>query len=197
MKGSALDGFASSGAGDAATPRDFFDRLDAEFRFTLDVAAAPGLSMLPRYFALEYGPGCVGLNALDQIWVGERWWCNPPYGRGIERWVEKALGETIAADGMRFVPPRLTLGVMLLPARTDTSWFRWLLDSPLVEVRYVRGRIAFGGWNPKGRPIPEGQGGFFPSVLAVFRPRDLLAPSGDPSRTSRRRREVRGREEKP
>ena len=44
-----------------------------------------------------------------KIW-GHTVFCNPPYGRQIGRWVEKASKEKCKT-------------VMLLPARTDTKWF--------------------------------------------------------------------------
>ena len=65
-----------------ATPQDFFDKLNAEFNFDLDVCATQDNAKCPRYFTkLDDG--------LAQEWRGKVW-MNPPYGREIGKWVEKA-----------------------------------------------------------------------------------------------------------
>jgi phage N-6-adenine-methyltransferase len=56
-----------------ATPQDFFDRLNAEFRFTLDVCATPENAKCTRYFTRAD-------DGLAQSWTGVCW-MNPPYGR--------------------------------------------------------------------------------------------------------------------
>lgn len=86
-----------------ATPQWLFDKLDAEYHFTVDVCATPENAKCPTYFTEEQ-------DGLRQEWIG-RVWCNPPYGRQIGKWVQKAF--ECAADVV----------VMLLPARTDTAWF--------------------------------------------------------------------------
>ena len=77
-------------------------------------------------------------------------WCNPPYGRNVGRWVQKASETAKAGDVV----------VMLLPARTDTAWFHDLIWQK-AEVRFVRGRLKFGGCK---NAAP------FPSMVVVFRP---------------------------
>ena len=47
------------------TPKDLFDRLDAEFHFTLDVCASDGMQMVPRYFNPQ-------TDGLAQEWGGGR-----------------------------------------------------------------------------------------------------------------------------
>ena len=90
-----------------ATPQDFFDRLNAEFDFDIDVCASPNNAKCERYFTKEQ-------DGLSRSWGGITCWCNPPYGREVGKWVQKAYlsskneGSTV---------------VMLLPARTDTKWF--------------------------------------------------------------------------
>lgn len=77
-------------------------------------------------------------------------WCNPPYGREISKWVEKAYQES-KEDYNDFV-------LMLLPARTDTKWWwEWVQDK--ATLFFVKGRIKFGEHNI-GAP--------FPSVLALY-----------------------------
>ena len=83
-------------------------------------------------------------------------WMNPPYGAEIVEWVKKANKEA-TENGVKIVA--------LLPARTDTKWFHDdILGCRRAEVRYLRGRIKFGGASA-GAP--------FPSMLVVYRPGGL------------------------
>src|SRR5437016_2549507 len=88
-----------------ATPQAFFDRLHAEFGFTLDVAAQEGNAKCPRYFTPQD-------DGLAQPWEGVCW-MNPPYGKHIDQWVAKAYESAQAG----------ALVVCLVPARTDTRWW--------------------------------------------------------------------------
>ena len=124
------------------TPQDFFEKLDREFGFELDVCALPENAKCSRYFSpMDDG--------LEQDWTGVCW-CNPPYGREIEKWVKKAYISAIEGATV----------VMLLPARTDTRWFHdWIYGK--TEIRFIRGRLKFGGAE-NGAP--------FPNMVVVFRP---------------------------
>lgn len=78
----------SSKTDEWATPQDFFDELNKEFSFTLDVCATDeNTKVKGRYFTKEH-------DGLSQSWNGELVWCNPPYGRQIGKWVEKASKAT-------------------------------------------------------------------------------------------------------
>lgn len=142
----------TSAKDDWATPPDLFDQLNAEFHFTLDAAA----NHANHFCAGWFGPGSPWCeDALEDGWRWEltphsRVWCNPPYGRGIGRWVEKAIDEAMHGN----------LVVMLLPARTDTKWFHLASDAG-AEIRLIKGRLTFGG-APSAAP--------FPSALFIFRP---------------------------
>ena len=125
-----------------ATPQDFFDKLDAEFHFNLDVCALPENAKCAAFYTPE-------MDGLSQPWYGNCW-CNPPYGRQVGRWVAKAAQS--AAEGATVV--------MLLPARTDTAWFHDYIYGR-AEVRFVRGRLKFGG---SANSAP------FPSMVVIFRP---------------------------
>ena len=84
------------------------------------------------------------MDGLKQEWTGVCW-CNPPYGRQIGKWVEKACKS-------------LATVVMLLPARTDTKWFHdWCL--PYGKIEFLRGRLKFGGCDNSAP---------FPSMIVVF-----------------------------
>ena len=75
-------------------------------------------------------------------------WMNPPYGRDIARWIEKAYRESLKG---------ITV-VCLVPARTDTAW--WHDYCMKGEIRFVRGRIKFVGCK---NDAP------FPSAIVIFR----------------------------
>lgn len=136
-----------------STPQDFFDALNAEFHFDLDVCAVPENAKCKNFY---YHGKHDGLTA---PWHehGTVAWGNFPYGRGIGKWVQKAYEESQKG---------LTV-VALLPARTDTKyWHRWIWDCEKhaprtgVEVRFVPGRLKFGG---SANAAP------FPSAVVVFR----------------------------
>jgi hypothetical protein len=71
-------------------------------------------------------------NGLTRVWTG-RVYMNPPYGREIESWVRK-LHSAYQAGTVREA-------ITLLPARTDTQWFRILRPYPKC---FVTGRLKFG-----------------------------------------------------
>lgn len=133
----------SSERHDWETPRAFFDQLNLEFGFTLDAAASPHNALVGTYFTAED-------NGLAQDWGLHTVWCNPPYGRGIYAWMRKA--RDAAQQGATVV--------MLVPAKTDTAaWHDVVI--PHAEIRFVRGRLKFGG-SKVNAP--------FPSAVLVFRP---------------------------
>ena len=120
------------------TPQDFFDRLNEEFCFDLDVCALPENAKCEKYFTPD-------VDGLKQEWTGTVW-CNPPYGRRIGLWVEKAYKANCTV-------------VMLLPARTDTKWFHEYIYGK-AEIRFIKGRLKFGGSN---NAAP------FPSMVVIYR----------------------------
>lgn len=132
-----------------ATPQEFFDRLNRVFRFDVDVCALPENAKCQRYYAPED-------NGLAQEWRGTCW-MNPPYGREIAGWVEKAY---------RSAKENGATVVCLLPARVDTRW--WHDYCAKGEVLFVRGRLKFGN-SENSAP--------FPNAVVVFRPNahDALA----------------------
>lgn len=133
-----------------ATPQDFFDKLNEEFHFTLDPCADEFNHKCEKYYTKED-------NGLKQSWQNERVFCNPPYGREIGKWVEKAYAENMI--GGAYV-------VMLIPARTDTKWFHdYIYNKPNVEIRFIKGRLKFGN-SENSAP--------FPSMLVIFKREPLM-----------------------
>jgi DNA N-6-adenine-methyltransferase (Dam). len=125
------------------TPRDFYNKLNQEFNFMLDPCADESNHKCDKYFTKEQ-------DGLSQSWGGNIVFCNPPYGREIGNWVEKARAEAEKAG---------TMIVMLLPARTDTRWFHDHIYGR-VEIRFVKGRLKFGD-SKNSAP--------FPSMVVIFR----------------------------
>ena len=75
-------GLMSSLSDDWGTPQKVFDELNAEFGFTVDVCASSHNFKVANYFDVE-------LDGLEQVWEGVVW-MNPPYGRTIKAWMQKA-----------------------------------------------------------------------------------------------------------
>lgn len=133
----------SSKTNEWSTPQDFFDELNKEFNFTLDPCATPENAKCEKYYTKED-------DGLKQDWSGETVFCNPPYGRAIKDWVKKCYEES--------KKPNTTV-VMLIPARTDTSYFHDYIYHKAKEIRFIRGRLKFG--NAKNSAP-------FPSMVVIF-----------------------------
>jgi hypothetical protein len=115
-----------------ATPPDVYAALDAEFDFTYDPCPLDGTGD--------------GLLPMFSEWRGERVFCNPPYGPGIGDWLKRGREAEVA--------------VYLLPARTDTKWFHELVLPYATEIRFIKGRLKFGG---AVNSAP------FPSMVVIYR----------------------------
>lgn len=135
-------GLFSSKKPDWETPHEFFKKVDEEFGFDIDVCSDGRNNKVENYFTPSD-------DALTKDWHGTCW-MNPPYGREIKRWVEKAYKESVK-NGSTIV--------CLLPARTDTRWFHdWVYGK--AEIRFIKGRLKFVG---AANSAP------FPSMLAIYR----------------------------
>ena len=134
----------SSATDNWSTPQDFFDKLNDEFHFTLDVCADENNHKCEHYYTKE-------IDGLSRPWVGTVW-CNPPYGRKIGEWVRRAyISSQIGSATV----------VMLLPARTDTRWFHdYIYNKSNTEIRFIKGRLKFGGCKNSAP---------FPSMVVIFR----------------------------
>lgn len=139
---------------DWCTPVDFFQQLDAEFHFDLDAAASDKNAKCTRYFTKKE-------DGLKMDWGGYHVFCNPPYGREIAKWVQKAWAESRKYN---------TLVVMLIPARTDTEYWHNYIFNKAMDIRFIKGRLKFTDANgtpyqdKKGRPM----GAPFPSAVVVW-----------------------------
>jgi hypothetical protein len=86
-------------------------------------------------------------DGLSQVWFGKMY-MNPPWGRGIEKWVRKAV-ESYEQGGV-------TQAVLAVPASTETKWFSRLWNYPIC---FSQGRCFFidgktGDVPPNGGPTP-------------------------------------------
>lgn len=133
----------SSKTGEWATPQEFFDKLNWRFGpFDLDPCANPHNTKCANFYTEAE-------DGLSKDWSGHTVYVNPPYGRGIDKWIEK--GYNTAKDGDSKV-------VMLIPARTDTKyWHNYVMKAN--EVYFVKGRLKFGD---SANSAP------FPSAVVVF-----------------------------
>lgn len=139
------EGLFSSKTPEWETPQDFFEKLDEEFKFVLDVCATDKNRKCQQWYTKEE-------DALNRSWATSlshsKWkWMNPPYGREIKHWIKKAANERNV--------------VALLPSRTDTKWFHdYIYERPNTEIRFIKGRLKFGG-SKNSAP--------FPSMIVVFK----------------------------
>ncbi len=124
------------------TPQKLFDELNAEFHFTLDPCADESNFKCKKYFTEKE-------NGLLQDWSHDIVFCNPPYGRDISLWVEKAYTESIKGATV----------VMLIYARTDTRYFHKYIYNK-AEIRFIKGRVKFGN-SKMSAP--------FPSILVIYK----------------------------
>lgn len=127
------------------TPKYLYDELDKEFNFTLDPCCTKESAKCDKYYTKED-------NGLNKDWSNDIVFMNPPYGRIIPKWIEKAYNESLKGATV----------VCLIPARTDTRyWHNYIF--PHAEVRFIKGRVKFGG-NQKGSGAAP-----FPSAIVIFR----------------------------
>ena len=135
------------------TPPEFFDELDQEFHFNLDPAATDKSAKCARYFT----PADDGLK---ESWGGSCVFCNPPYGRNIAEWVKKGYEESQKPG---------TVVVMLIPSRTDTSYFHdYILHGKADEIRFLRGRLKFTDEDGNAKDSAP-----FPSAVVIWRSKDM------------------------
>ena len=134
------DAIFTSRSEEWATPWNVFRLLDCKFgKFELDPCATADNAKCERFYTKEQ-------NGLTLPWDVPTF-CNPPYGRTIGQWMQKAY-ESHLEHGVTVC--------CLVHARTDTRWFHdWAIKG---EVHFIKGRIAFN--NAQSAP--------FPSIAVVY-----------------------------
>ena len=143
----------SSKSDEWETPDDLFEELNNKFNFTLDPCATHENAKCKKYYTKKD-------DGLSKSWEDEIVFVNPPYGRSIGKWVKKCYEESKHATV-----------VILMPARTDTSYFHDYIYNKADEIKFLRGRLKF-----KNRLLPSYQenGDYklspapFPSMIVVY-----------------------------
>ncbi|WP_139108749.1 DNA N-6-adenine-methyltransferase [Brevibacillus laterosporus] len=123
------------------TPQAFYEELDREFRFTLDPCSTHENAKCTLHYTQED-------DGLVQGWAPHTVFMNPPYGREIKAWMQKAYEESRKGATV----------VCLVPARTDTVWFHDYVYGK-GEIRFVKGRLKFGDAKNSAP---------FPSMVVVY-----------------------------
>lgn len=138
----------SSNHNDWETPQDLFDELNKEFGFTLDPCSTHENAKCKKHYTIKE-------NGLRQCWDGEVVFMNPPYGREISKWIQKAYEESYYATV-----------VCLIPARTDTQYWHDYIFGKADDIRFLKGRVYFERGGKRG-PSP------FPSAVIVYYSKEL------------------------
>lgn len=136
MKGHKV--LTSSKSDEWATPQDFFDVVNDEFKFKWDIAATAENTKCKKWSD----------DSLTKNWTKKGWcWCNPPYSK-VKEFSKMCCEQSIY--GGKFV--------LLIPARTDTRyWYDYIKYAN--QIRFIKGRLKFG----EGIHAAP-----FPSALVVF-----------------------------
>jgi site-specific DNA-methyltransferase (adenine-specific) len=136
-----------SDKGDWETPYWLFEILNFYFDFDWDVCADHENALCENYFTKEF-------SCFENDWSCINY-MNPPYGRGIDLFVERAYRQYKDLGNVT---------VALLPARTDTKYFHnFIYDK--AEIIFIKGRLKFGGGKSyKEQGVPPANAPF-PSML--------------------------------
>lgn len=133
----------SSKKQDWTTPKELIEKYGP---FDLDACADAENAVCSSYISKE-------VDCLRVPWnrVGiNRVWMNPPYGRGIGKFVKRAYEQS----------REYIIVVCLLPARTDTKWFHEYCTKG--KIIFLKGRLKFSG-HKNSAP--------FPSMIVIFEKR--------------------------
>src|ERR1017187_9254128 len=124
----------TSKATDWCTPPEIYLPVQKFFgEIDLDPCSNPksGVPAKKRYM-LE-----LGQDGLKAEWKG-RVYCNPPYGRGLKDWIEKADYEADTVDHASEV-------ILLIPAAVGTKNWQETIFRYANGICFLKGRIKFQG----------------------------------------------------
>jgi len=139
------------------TPQKFFDALDREFHFDIDVCASEENTKVADCYLTEVDDGLKVDWHLYWGQVSKTAWMNPPYS-DITPWLQKVEDERYQG----------VTTVALLPASVSAKWFhRFIWDDVThttqdagIQIRFPRKRLVFG---------PHFTGAKWPSMIVIFR----------------------------
>lgn len=125
------------------TPKWLYDSLNKEFNFDFDPCPYSESEPLFDGLACEWGKSN---------------FVNPPYSRKLkELFIKKAVEESKLGKTV----------VMLLPVSTSTKIFHEIILPNKKEIRFIKGRVAFEGYNTKGEYVTTNKP-MHDSMLVIF-----------------------------
>ena len=131
---------------DWKTPKDFYDKLNAEFNFDFDPC--------PYMHDMSW-------NGLEVEWGGVNF-VNPPYSPELKKaFILKAIEETNKGK----------ICVLLIPVSTSTKLFHDYIKPNATEIRFVKGRISFLKLDEHGNKVKMGNGNPLDSMIVIFKPK--------------------------
>ena len=136
-----------------ATPNEIFNFAQNRWgNFTLDAAANLFNSKVTNFISENQ-------DALKTSWISNNTWLNPPYGRQMPKFIQRALNQVREGNTDRVV--------CLIASRTDTKIFQEVIFPYASELYFIKGRIKF---LKNGEKV---QGANYASVFVVFDQRRL------------------------
>ena len=136
-----------------ATPNEIFNFAQNRWgNFTLDAAANLFNSKVTNFISENQ-------DALKTSWISNNTWLNPPYGRQMPKFIQRALNQVREGNTNRVV--------CLIASRTDTKIFQDVIFPYASELYFIKGRIKF---LKNGEKV---QGANYASVFVVFDQRRL------------------------
>lgn len=128
---------------DWKTPEKIYNPLNEEFKFDFD--PCPYQHDLTKWDGLK-------------IEWGQSNFVNPPYSRKLkEAFILKAIEESKKGK----------LCVMLIPVSTSSAIFHDHILPNKKEIRFIRGRVKFAGFNTKGEYVTNNSG-MHDSMIVIF-----------------------------
>ena len=135
------------------TPKEIFNFAQNKWGvFDLDAAAKENNKLVKNYISESQ-------DALKTSWISNNTWLNPPYGRQMPKFIERALNQVLEGNTDRVV--------CLIASRTDTKIFQEVIFPYASELYFIKGRIKF---LKNGEKV---QGANYASVFVVFDQRRL------------------------
>lgn len=126
----------NGGSGEWATPDNLFRVIDHIFGpFDLDPCASDETAKAPTHFTWKEDGLAKNWNTTGVRPSYVRAYMNPPYGKGINLWIEKMISEV--ADG------NIEVGLALLPVRSGSPWWQHLVMQSARDIWLLQGRVIF------------------------------------------------------
>ncbi len=147
--------FTSSKSDSWSTPEWLYKQLDDEFHFELDAACTEENCKckqgITRNNNDELTLDWYGWKAIDKDGFCKSIFCNPPYNN-LGAWIQKGYEASLHGCTVVFILPT---------TKCDQSWWGEIVVEHAAEIRFIEGRVKFGGCK---NAAP------FPSCVVVFKP---------------------------